>query len=212
AFHFFLPINFVPSVDLFQSPFFEVDLNMFYEVELFRKVAVLAENLDKDKLVSSRFIVTRLLEGLLSEKEDEVHGYFLAVTGLKRIGKGEVVHNSGDVFFPVIIHSCMFLPSKGEILEGVVRHVYRLGVFLRCGPVKYVFISAQKMPNYRYVVGEKPVFLHDDLARIEKDVVVRFEVLGVRWIEKRGDMRKVMVASLQGDMLGPVAGPDGLDL
>ncbi|CAL2225026.1 unnamed protein product [Prunus armeniaca] len=185
---------------------------MFYEVELFRKVAVLAENLDKDKLVSSRFIVTRLLEGLLSEKEDEVHGYFLAVTGLKRIGKGEVVHNSGDVFFPVVFNCRMFLPSKGEILEGVVCHVYRFGVFLRCGPVKYVFISAQKMPNYRYVVGEKPVYLHDDLARIEKDVVVRFKVLGVRWVEKRGDMRKVMVASLQGDMLGPVAGPDGLDL
>ncbi|PQP94109.1 DNA-directed RNA polymerase V subunit 7-like isoform X2 [Prunus yedoensis var. nudiflora] len=108
----------------------------------------------------------------------------------------------------------MFLPHKGDILEGVVHHVYRLGVFLRCGPVKYVFLSARKMPNYRYVVGEKPVFLHDDLARIEKDVVVRFEVLGVRWIERREDITKefMMLASLQGDMLGPVTGPDGLDL
>ncbi|ONI26518.1 hypothetical protein PRUPE_1G030200 [Prunus persica] len=193
--------------------FFEVDLNMFYEVELLREVAVLAENLDRDKLVSSRFIVTRLLEGLLSEKADEDLGYFLAVTGIKRIGKGEVVHNSGDVFFPVVFNCRMFLPRKGEILEGVVDHVHRLGVFLRCGPVKYVFLSARKMPNYRYVVGEKPVFLHDDLARIEKDVVVRFEVFGVRWM-RREDITKefMMLATLQGDLLGPVTGPDGLDL
>ncbi|TQD90176.1 hypothetical protein C1H46_024282 [Malus baccata] len=199
-------------LDMSSEPVIQSCFSFFSEAE----VAVLPENLDQDRLVSTRTVVTRLLEDLLREKADKDLGYFLAVTGLKRIGKGEVVDNSGDVFFPVVFNCRMFLPCKGEIMEGVVHHIYRLGVFLRCGPINYVFLSARKMPNFRYVAGESPVFLNDDLAKIEKDVVIRFKVLGVRWIEIRDDIRKefVMLASLEGDSLGPLTlpGPDGLDL
>jgi len=180
---------------------------MFCEVELLRDVAVLAENLDRYGHISQRSIITRLLEDLLGEKASKDHGYFLAVTSLKSIGKGEVVDESGDVFFPVVFNCRTFLPFKGEILQGVVHRIFRHGVFLRCGPIKYAFISARKMPNYQYVAGENPVFLSNELAKIENDVVVCFMVLGVSWIEKRGDFTKefVMLAGIEGDSLGPIS-------
>ncbi|XP_048332682.1 DNA-directed RNA polymerase V subunit 7-like [Ziziphus jujuba] len=189
---------------------------MYFEVELVRDVAVLAENFKKDVPISQGSIITQLLENLLQEKATKDHGYFLSVTSLKRIGKGEVVEESGNVLFPVVFNCRTFLPIKGEILHGVVHHTLRLGVCLRCGPIKYAFLSARKMPRYQFVSGEKPVFLSDELGKIEAGVVVRFVVLDLRWIEKRGRFRKefVMLASLEGDSLGPIAlsGSDELGL
>ncbi|KAL3578085.1 hypothetical protein D5086_019589 [Populus alba] len=88
--------------------------------------------------------------------------------------------------------------DHGYFLAGVVHRTFRHGVLLRCGPVKYIFLSARKMPNYQYTSEENPVFLNDELARIENNVLVRFSVLDVRWIEKMWDMRRdfMMLASL----------------
>lgn len=189
---------------------------MYYEVELVRDVPVLAENFKRDIPISQQSIIKRLLEDLLREKASKDHGYFLAVTSLKRIGKGEVVDESGDVFFPVVFNCRTFLPFRGEILEGVVHQIFRFGVFLRCGPIKYAFLSARKMPSYQYVPGENPLFLSNELGKIETDVVVSFMVLDVRWVEKRGDIKMefMMIASLEGDSLGPItlSGSDELDM
>ena len=192
---------------------------MFAEVELLRDVAVLAKNFRNDELVprNQSVIVTRLLKDLLSEKASRDHGYFLAVTRLKKIGKGEVVDKSGDVFyvsFPVVFNCRTFLPYKGEILQGVVYRILRLGVFLRCGPLKYAYLSAQKMPGYQYVSGENPLFRSDELAKIENGVVVCFKVLWVRWKERMGNVRKefVMLASLEGDSLGPISSSESGEL
>jgi DNA-directed RNA polymerase-4/5 subunit 7 len=188
---------------------------MFSEVELVRGVVVLAEKLDKDSLVTSRSVITtQLLEDLLSEKASKDHGYFLKVTALKKIGKGQISDDSRKMLFPVAFICRTFIPYQGEILEGVVRDVHNLGVFIRCGPLNYAFLSARKMPNYHYVNEKNPFFLRDDLAKIDKEVVVRFRVLYAKWIEKSREMRKefVMVVSIVGDSLGPVCGPHESDL
>ncbi|KAF3456867.1 hypothetical protein FNV43_RR01521 [Rhamnella rubrinervis] len=189
---------------------------MYCEVELVRDVPVLAENFKRDIPISQQSIITRLLEDLLREKASKDYGYFLAVTSLKRIGKGEVVDESGDVFFPIVFNCRTFLPLRGEILQGVVHQIFRLGVLLRCGPIKYAFLSARKMPGYKYVPGENPLFFSNELGKIETDVVVSFMVLDVRWIEKRGDIKMefMMLASVDGDSLGPItlSGSDELDL
>ncbi|GKU85837.1 hypothetical protein SLEP1_g454 [Rubroshorea leprosula] len=190
---------------------------MICEVELLRDVPVLAGNLDRNGLIPQRSIVNRLLEDLFIEKSSRDHGYFLAVTGLKKIGKGEAVDESGDAFFPVVFNCRTFLPCSGEVLQGFVHHVSTSGVFLRCGPIKYIFLSPRKMPNYHYVPGEKPAFVSDELAKIESGVVVQFVVLAVKWIEKKGtNIRRdfVMLASIEGNSLGPVSlsGSDELEL
>ncbi|CAK7327187.1 unnamed protein product [Dovyalis caffra] len=189
---------------------------MFGEVEVCSNVRMVAEKLDRNGSVSQRSIITQLLKELLSTKASKDHGYFLAVTNLKSIGKGEVMNKTGDVLFCVVFNCRTFMPMKGEILLGVVHRTFRHGVLLRCGPVKYIFLSARKMPNYQYISEQNPAFLNDELARIENNVVVRFSVLDVRWIEKMWDMRRdfMMLASLVGDSLGPISscGSGELDL
>ncbi|OMO95558.1 hypothetical protein COLO4_15784 [Corchorus olitorius] len=182
---------------------------MFSEVELQREVKVHVGNLEKNGRVSQRSIVVRLLEDLFNEKASEVHGYFLSVTSLKSIGKGNVVDELGNIVFPVVFTCRTFKPSKGEVLQGVVRCICRGGVFLRCGPVRTIYLSAWKMPNYHYVPGEKPVFLSDELSKIDKDVVVCFLVLAVRWINTSREFQ--MLASLDANSLGPISLPGSDD-
>ncbi|KAL5554697.1 hypothetical protein UlMin_042098 [Ulmus minor] len=191
---------------------------MFREVELERIVPVLAESCNSDKIISQRSIVTQLLEGLLREKACKNCGYFLSVTGLKRIGEGQAVEQ-GNLIFPVVFKCRTFLPLKGEIFQGVVTSVLRLGVFLRFGPIKYAFLCDRKMHGYQFVSGENPSFVNDEHAEIKKDVVVRFKVLDVRWVEKREGrvcIRKefMMLATIDGDSLGPISlcESDELDL
>ena len=186
---------------------------MFCEVELVRDVEVTVEKEKRDGVNLQRYIITCLLENLLKEKASKDHGYFLAVTSLKSIGKGEVKNESESqcVSFPITFSCRTFLPLEGEILHGVVRHIFRRGLLLKCGPIKYVFLSARKMPTYHYVGGENPVFSSTQSATIGNDVVVRFSVLGVRWLEKRGCIKKefVMLASLEGNTsLGPISSSD----
>lgn len=189
---------------------------MFREVELRRNVAIVAENLNKDVFLSRRYIVTQLLEDLLKEKATEEHGYFLAVTRLKKIGNGEIVDDSAHMSFPVLFNCRTFLPSKGEILQGVVHVIKRIGVLMRCGPLKYAFLSARKMPGYVYAYGKNAFFVNNELAKIEINVVVRFVVFGVRWIEEAAYAKREfqMLASIDGDFLGPVSlcGCEDLDL
>jgi DNA-directed RNA polymerase-4/5 subunit 7 len=95
---------------------------IFCEVELLRDVAVLTKNLDRNGLVSQRSIITRLLEDLLNEKASKDHGYFLAVTSLKSIGKEEVVDESG-CFLPVVFNCRTFIP-QGRDFTGKLFTAY----------------------------------------------------------------------------------------
>ncbi|KAK4760208.1 hypothetical protein SAY87_023339 [Trapa incisa] len=179
---------------------------MFSEVELLRTVIMLQKNLGQDKLASQRCIVTQLLRRLSMEKASEHEGYFLNVTGLKRIGKGQAIGRSGYTFFPVKFTCRTFMPVPGETLQGVVYRVCRTGAFMSCGPVNVVFLSTLKMPGYHYVAGEEPFFLGSDLSKIETGVVVQFVVLAVRWIENvYGRKELQMLASILGDNLGPIS-------
>lgn len=187
---------------------------MFKEVEVRWGVAVRAK--DRNVLFSQRSIMTCLLRKLSIEKASKECGYFIAVTSLKSIGKGKIYAESGHIIFPVVFHCRTFMPFKGEILEGVVHHVYEHGALLRCGPIKCAYLSAQKMPNYHYVPGINPYFMNNELSRIENDVVIRFVVLDVRWIETRGAIKRDigMLVSVDGDLLGPVSlsGSNELDM
>ncbi|CAH1412286.1 unnamed protein product [Lactuca virosa] len=99
-----------------------------------------------------------------------------------------------------------------ETMIGIVHSVNRFGVFLKSGPMKIVYLSTRKMPNYYYVDEGEPGFLSNDMSRIEKDVVVRFVVFATRWNQRTRDIR--VLASIEGESLGPVstAGLDGFEV
>ncbi|GFY84994.1 hypothetical protein Acr_03g0017680 [Actinidia rufa] len=190
---------------------------MFHEMEVRGRVAISTKSLDSNGVVSQSSVVARLLKELLLLKSTEEHGYFLVVTKLKSIGNGEFEEESSDICFPVSVECRTFLPVRGEIMLGVVHQVYRSGVFLQCGPMKFIYLSARKMPNF-YPVRWKTqeVFMNDNLSRIENDVVIRFVVFSTRWRKKDWNIERefMILASMEGDGLGPVSlpGSDALDL
>ncbi|KDP35754.1 hypothetical protein JCGZ_10526 [Jatropha curcas] len=176
---------------------------MFIKVQLPWNVIIPAENLDAKGLMLQRSIIIRLLEDFAIKKATKDLGYYLAVTTLEKIGEGKVRQHSGDVLFPVVFNGITFKIFRGEILEGVVHKVLKHGVFLRCGPIEHIYLSCMKMPDYHYVPGENPVFLNEKTSKIEKETVVRFIVLGTKWLEAEREFRALV--SLEGDYLGPVS-------
>ncbi|XP_043721058.1 DNA-directed RNA polymerase V subunit 7-like [Telopea speciosissima] len=176
---------------------------MYLEVKLNWNVLISPEHLDGKGLMLQRSIILRLLEDFATRKATKDHGYFLALTTLDRIGEGKVRQDSGDVLFPVQFSCITFKPFKAEILQGFVTRIMKQGVFLSSGPIGQIFLSSTKMPDYRYVPGENPFFLNDKQSKIEKDVKVRFMVLGTKWAE--ADREFQMVVTLEGDFLGPIS-------
>ncbi|XP_021910051.1 DNA-directed RNA polymerase V subunit 7 [Carica papaya] len=176
---------------------------MFLKVQLPWNVIVPADCLDAKGLMLQKSIVIRLLDDFASKKATKDLGYFLAVTTLEKIGEGKVRQHSGDVLFPVVFSGLTFKIFRGEILEGVVHKVLKHGVFLRCGPIENIYLSYTKMPDYRYVPGENPVFMNEKLSKIEKDVVVRFIVIGTKWLEAEREFQALV--GLEGDYLGPIS-------
>ncbi|KAJ6911161.1 hypothetical protein NC652_021713 [Populus alba x Populus x berolinensis] len=176
---------------------------MFLKVQLPWNVIIPAENLDAKGLMLQRSIVVRLLDDFAKKRATKDLGYYLAVSTLESIGEGKVRQHTGDVLFPVVFSGITFKIFRGEILDGIVHKVLKHGVLLRCGPIENIYLSCMKMPDYRYVPGENPVFLNEKTSKIEKDVVVRFVVLGTKWLEAEREFQALV--SLEGDYLGPVS-------
>ncbi|KAJ4709047.1 DNA-directed RNA polymerase II subunit RPB7 [Melia azedarach] len=176
---------------------------MFLKVKLPWNVVIPAENLDPKGLILQRSIVLHLLDDFACRKATKDLGYFLAVMTLESIGEGKVRQNTGEVLFPVVFSGITFKIFRGEILEGTVHKILKHGVFLRCGPIENIYLSCTKMPDYRYMQAESPVFLSDKHPKIEKDVVVRFIVIGTKWLEAEREFQALV--SLEGDFLGPVS-------
>lgn len=192
---------------------------MLCEVECLQHVAVLTKDVDTNGTVPTSSIVSSLLKQLKMCKALEEFGYFVGVTKLKTIGNAIINDESLKYIDFLVAFNCRtLLPVKGEVMIGIVHSINRFGVFLKSGPMKVVYLSTRKMPNYYYFVEEeeeeegKPVFLsNNDLSRIEKDVVIRFTVFATRWNQRTRDIR--VLASIDGESLGPVttAGFDGFD-
>jgi len=163
---------------------------MFLKVQLPLNVIIAAENLDAKGLMLQRAIIIRLLGDFAARKATKDLGYYHAVTTLDSIGEGRVRQQTGDVVFPVFFSAITFKLYKGEISEGVVHKVLKHGVLLKCGP------------GYCYEGGESPLF-RDNLSKIEKDVVVRFIVIGTMWLEAEREFQALV--SLEGDYLGPIS-------
>ncbi|KAH7522187.1 hypothetical protein FEM48_Zijuj07G0111800 [Ziziphus jujuba var. spinosa] len=176
---------------------------MFLKVQLPWNVVILAENLDAKGLMLQKAIVIRLMDEFATKKATKDLGYFLAFTTLDKAGEGKVRQNTGDVMFPVVFSGITFKLYRGEILEGVVHKVFKHGVLLRCGPVENIYLSSLKRTDYQHMPEENAFFLNDMPSKIEKDVVVRFIVIGTKWLE--ADREFQALVSLDGDYLGLIA-------
>lgn len=180
-----------------------IKFDMYLKVQQPWNVIIPAEKLEAKGLMLQREIIIKLMDDFSEKKATKDLGYFLAVTTLDNIGEGIVRQHTGDVLFPVLFSAITFKLHQGEVIEGVVHKILKHGVFLRCGPLENLYLSHQKMPDYKYVPGENPIFMNEKSSKIEKDVVMRVIVIGTKYIEAEKDFQAVV--SLEGDYLGPVA-------
>ncbi|OIS98856.1 PREDICTED: DNA-directed RNA polymerase V subunit 7-like [Nicotiana attenuata] len=197
---------------------------MLCDLEILFYVVVPMKDIKESGQVPGSVVIKHLLDHLACVRVTEDCGYFLRITKVKSIGNGKMYQeklNNGKlmelseyIIFPVTFCFRSFLPKTGEVLVGIVIKVVSNGVFLKCGPMKFVYLSVRKMPNYTYVSGEKPFFLCDDHSRIENEVAVRFVVFAVRWNNGAVARDFNILASIEGDCLGPISlnGLDGLEL
>ncbi|XP_010440351.1 PREDICTED: DNA-directed RNA polymerase V subunit 7-like [Camelina sativa] len=175
---------------------------MFIKVKLPWNVMIAAENMDAKGLILKRAILVQLLDAFASKKATKELGYYVTVTALDKIGEGKIREHTGEVLFPVMFSGMTFKIFKGEIIHGVVHKVLKHGVFMRCGPIENVYLSYTKMPDYKYIPGENPIFMNDKMSRIQDEATVRVVVLGTKWMEAEREFQAL--ASLEGDYLGPI--------
>ncbi|KAL8140034.1 hypothetical protein V2J09_006055 [Rumex salicifolius] len=174
---------------------------MFLKVRMSWNVIIAAENLDVQGLLLQRAILVKLLEDFAAKKATKDLGNLLAVTTVDKIGEGKVRPHTGDVLFPVDFTCLTFRFFRGEIIEGVVTKILKHGVFLSCGPVETVFVSAKKMPGYELVPGdENQMFVSQKRAKLEKNTVVRVSLMDSKWVES--ERAFMALGSLDGDHLG----------
>ncbi|KAG8370336.1 hypothetical protein BUALT_Bualt14G0106200 [Buddleja alternifolia] len=176
---------------------------MYLKSKLSWNVVIPAENMNAKGLMLQKAIITRLMTDFAAKKASKDLGFYLAVTTVGSIGEGKVRQHSGDVLFPVDFSCITFKMLPGEVLEGIVHKILKHGIFLKCGPAEKVYLSHQKMDDYQFVPGENPYFMNGKSSKIEKGVVVRFVVIGEKFMEAEKDFQAVV--SLEGDYLGAIA-------
>ncbi|EOA32119.1 hypothetical protein CARUB_v10015370mg [Capsella rubella] len=159
---------------------------MFIRVKLPWDVMIAAEDMDTG-LTLQRTIVVHLLDAFATKKATKNLGYFITPTILETIGEGKIKEQTGEAVFPVVFNGICFKMFKGEVLHGVVSKVHKLGVFLRSGPYETIYLSHMKMSDYEFIPGENPVFMNENMSRIQIGTRVRFIVLDTQWREAEKD-------------------------
>ncbi|KAF5324922.1 hypothetical protein D9611_004111 [Ephemerocybe angulata] len=134
-------------------------------------------------------------------------GYIIAVVSILDTGKGMVLSGSGQAEFVTRYRAIVFKPFKGEVVDGVVNNVNKMGFFADVGPLT-VFVSHQLIhpdmrfdpnsnppsfaseeqvsrrhqlaPRYSYLWNGSGWLSYDKLRVIEKGVKVRLKIVGTR--------------------------------
>ncbi|KAJ2912072.1 hypothetical protein MD484_g8340, partial [Candolleomyces efflorescens] len=108
------------------------------------------------------------------------YGYIIAVVSILDIGKGMVLSGSGQAEFIIRYRAIVFKPFKGEVVDGVVNTVSKMGFFVSVGPVN-VFVSQQLIhPDMKYDPNSNPPSYASEDQIIEKDTKVRLQIVGTR--------------------------------
>jgi len=118
------------------------------------------------------------VEGTCSGK----HGYIISVVQVVSIGEGKILPSTGQARFKCTYTAVVMKPFKGEVVDGKVANVNKMGFFAMVGPLQ-VFVSSHLVhadmkfdPNaasqcYRSASTDET---------IQKDTKVRIQIVGCR--------------------------------
>jgi len=125
--------------------------------------------------------------------------YIIAVIDTVEIGEGKIIPGSGSAQYTVTFSAVVWRPFKGEVVDGIVGGVNKLGFFASVGPFK-VFVSAAGIPSdIRFDENATPPQWTDNVEQvIERGVHVRVKISGVK--SSVGHMDAI--GSIKEDFLG----------
>ncbi|ODV91320.1 hypothetical protein CANCADRAFT_122520 [Tortispora caseinolytica NRRL Y-17796] len=114
------------------------------------------------------------------------------------VGKGRVVPGSGAAEFEVKYRAIIWRPFKGEVVDGVVTSVNKMGFFVDVGPVN-VFVSSHLIPSdLKFDPTANPPAYSGEDQRVERGARVRLKIVGTR--ADVGEM--FAIGSIKEDYLG----------
>ena len=138
------------------------------------------------------------------------YGFVVSITEVPGMDslKGQVVHGTGNVEYVVNFTACVFRPFVGETVDGIVKSVNKMGIFVSVSALE-IFVSKHLMPpDLKFDKHSNPASyvsgMMDDRVRIEPGSEVRIRIVGIRF-----DAREIFaIASLKEDYLGVSQQPD----
>ncbi|KAG9298926.1 hypothetical protein G9A89_015948 [Geosiphon pyriformis] len=109
------------------------------------------------------------------------YGYIINVLQVKEISKGKVMTSVGLAEFTVKYQAIVFKPFKGEVVDGTVTQVNKMGFFAEVGPLQ-VFVSSHLIPSdMKFNPYGNPPSYSDDVTLIEKGSHCRIKIVGTRF-------------------------------
>ncbi|KAI8621335.1 hypothetical protein BC830DRAFT_249240 [Chytriomyces sp. MP71] len=156
------------------------------------------------------FFGRHLRDSLKKRLFDEVEGtcsglfgYIISVIEIMDIGKGVLQTGTGMAEFKVHYKAIVFKPFKGQVVEGIVTTVNRMGFFADVGPLQ-VFVSAHLIPSYLTFDpnSNQPAYYgenENEEVTITKETAVKIRILGTRV-----DATEIFaIGTIKEDYLGP---------
>lgn len=145
-----------------------------------------------------------LRDKLLSDVEGTCtgqFGYIVCVLDCMNIdiGRGRIIPLLGKAEFEVKYRAVVWKPFKGEVVDGVVTTVNKMGFFADVGPL-LVFVLTHLIPSdFKFnPLANPPAYVSPD-EQIEKGLRVRLKIVGTRT-----DVNEIYaIGSIKEDFLGP---------
>lgn len=90
------------------------------------------------------------------------------------------MNDNGDAIFTVSFKALVYRPLRGEVLDGIVAGIERVGIEVKVGACK-AFIPHTKIPSDMKYSEEQGAFIseEDPGSIIKTDTVIRFKVENV---------------------------------
>ncbi|KAL8276815.1 hypothetical protein RQP46_010746 [Phenoliferia psychrophenolica] len=129
-------------------------------------------------------------------------GYIIAVIEIKdeNMGRGKVVE--GQAEFAITYKAIVYRPFRGEVVDGVVASVNKMGIFADVGPLT-CFISTHLIPaDFSFDPNANPPCFAstEDTLKIEKGTKIRLKIVGTRV-----DATEIFaIGTIKEDYLGPL--------
>jgi len=127
-------------------------------------------------------------------------GFIVAVLHVVETGKGRVIPCHGLAEFSIRYMAIVCMPFKGEVVDGVVTRVNKMGFFAEIGPLT-AFVSVHLLPlDMRFdPEGPQPSFDSEEQV-VVAGALIRMKIIGVRL-----DAAEIFcIASIKEDYLGVI--------